>query len=112
MHDSKLELDNTNTCSYHLHMGSGVGVVSPRMVSDAQLGEELIQLRHQIDMMELAFCVRAAEFAAADRVAVGERMTELPESLQALAATRIGFAHLAVMTRTANAVGAGFDESA
>jgi hypothetical protein len=84
------------------------------MVSGAQLGEELIQLRHQIDVMELAFCVRAAEFAAteeweaqgsvsaidwirvnchmtsnaaADRVAVGERMTELPESLQALAAT-------------------------
>ena len=120
-------------------MGFGVGVFSPRMVSDAQLGEELIQLRHQIDMMELAFCVRAAEFAAteewevqgsvsaidwirlnchmtsnaaADRVAVGERMAELPQSLQAMAATRIGFAHLAVMTRTANAVGARFDEAA
>lgn len=78
-------------------------MVSPRMVSDAQLGEELIHLRHQIDMMELAFSLRAAEFAtteeweaqgsvsaidwirlnchmtgnaAADRVAVGERMAE------------------------------------
>src|SRR5579864_9090072 len=120
-------------------MGFGVSLASPRSVSDAELGEELINLRHEIDMMELAFCSRAAEFAAteewdaqgsvspidwirlnchmtgnaaADRVAVGERMAELPESLQALAATRIGFAHLAVMTRTADAVGERFDETA
>jgi hypothetical protein len=39
-------------------------------------------------------------------------MAELPESLQALAATRIGYAHLTVMVRTANAVGDRFDESA
>jgi hypothetical protein len=119
-------------------MGFGVGVVSPRTVSDAERGEELINLRHDIDMMELAFSLRAAEFAATDEwelqgsvsaidwirvnchmtsgaaansVAVGERMAELPESLQALAATRIGYAHLTVMVRTADAV-RDFDESA
>jgi hypothetical protein len=119
-------------------MGFGVGVVSERTVSDTELGEELVNLRHEIDMMEVAFSLRAAEFAATDEwelqgsvsaidwirvnchmtsgaaansVAVGERMAELPESLQALAATRIGYAHLTVMVRTADAV-RDFDESA
>ncbi len=118
-------------------MGLGAGLISERPVSGAELGEELINFRHEIDMMELAFSLRAAEFAAtdewdlqgsvsaidwirfnchmtgnaaADRVAVGERMAELPESLQAMAATRIGYAHLTVMVRTANAVGDRFDE--
>jgi hypothetical protein len=39
-------------------------------------------------------------------------MGELPESTDAMVAGRIGFAHLTAMTRTADAIGASFDESA
>ena len=106
--------------------------------SGARFGEELIQLRHQIDLLELAFSRLAAEFAAtdeydeqgsvsaidwirihchmtsnaaADRVAVGRRMLEMPQSLASLDAGKIGFAHLSVMARTADAVGKAFEES-
>ncbi len=104
-----------------------------------ELGDELIRLRHQIDVLELGFAMKAAAFAAtdeyndqgsvspidwirfncymtsnaaADRVAVGERIGEMPESFQALASGRIGFAHLTVMARTADAIGANFNEAA
>jgi hypothetical protein len=104
-----------------------------------QLAGDLIRLRHQIDVMELGFAMKAAAFAAtdhydeegsvspidwirfnchmtsnaaADRVAVGERIDEMPESFQALANRQLGFAHLTVMARTANAVGAKFNETA
>ncbi len=107
--------------------------------TDEELGDDLIRLRHQIDVMELGFALKAAEFAAtdeyddqgsvspidwirfncqmtsnaaADRVAVGERIGEMPESFQALASGRIGFAHLTVMARTADAIGTRFDETA
>src|SRR5258706_431032 len=46
-----------------------------------------------------------------DRVTVGERMAELAESVQAVEAREIGFAHLVIMARTADAVGERFDES-
>jgi hypothetical protein len=49
--------------------------------------------------------------AAADRVAVGERIDSLPESEQALWNGEVGLAHLVVMARTANAVGERFQES-
>jgi len=49
--------------------------------------------------------------AAADRVAVGYRLNDLKDSVQALDESEIGFAHLSVMTRTANAVGDSFDET-
>jgi len=88
-------------------------VVSERPASGAGLGEELINFRHEIDMMELlSACGRPTEEwdlqgsvsatdwvrlnchmtsgAAANSVAVGERLAELPESLPALAANRIG----------------------
>jgi hypothetical protein len=42
--------------------------------------------------------------AAADRVAVGERLTNMPESAEALAGGQIGFAHLALIARTATAL--------
>ncbi len=107
--------------------------------SGEQLADGLTELRYEIDKLELLFSRMAARFAAtdyydqagsvsavdwirfnchmtsngaADRVAVGERMSELPASLVALQAGRIGFAHLTAMTRTADAVGERFNESA
>src|SRR6184192_1874199 len=105
--------------------------------ADAEIAYRLLELRQFIDSLELEYSRLAAEFekskhwenqgsnsaidwirfnchmtsnAAADRVAVGERVGQLPESLQAMRAGDIGFAHLTVMARTANAVGEAFDE--
>ena len=104
---------------------------------DAELASRLLELRQYIDQLELECSQLAAEFneskhwerqgsnsaidwmrfhchmtsnAAADRIAVGERAAEMPESVQAMRAGDIGFAHLTVMARTANAVGEAFDE--
>src|SRR6266705_1767441 len=104
---------------------------------DAELASRLLELRQYIDQLELECSQLAPEFnasrhwerqgsnsaidwmrfhchmtsnAAADRIAVGERAAEMPESVQAMRAGDIGFAHLTVMARTANAVGEAFDE--
>ncbi len=106
------------------------------------LAEELTQLRHLIDLLELRFAQTASEFAdtnawedwgsvspiqwirheckmaggaAADRVCVGEQLARLPLSRQAVTEGQIGFAHLALIARTAGALTAsdtanGFDE--
>src|SRR5207253_2191076 len=93
---------------------------------------QLISLRRVIDQLELKFSQLAAEFdqtdwwdyegfntsgdwirfncrmtsnAAYDRLAVGERLAEMPRSADAMNGGEIGFAHLAVMARTAEAVG-------
>ena len=103
-----------------------------------RLAAELIRLRAEIDRLELEFAGLAAEFAesdywdydgantaidwlrfncrmtstsAADRVAVGRRLGELPSSKQAVESGEIGFAHLTVMARTADAIRGEFDES-
>ncbi len=95
-------------------------------------GWELTHLRHQCDRLELEFSRNAATFAAtdeyevqgsispihwirhhchmgggatADRVAVGELAQSLPQSTQATEDGQIGFAHLALIARTAAAVG-------
>ena len=47
---------------------------------------------------------------AADSIAVGEQLSRMPESIQALHADEIGFAHMPVIARTAKAVGDKFDE--
>ncbi len=100
--------------------------------------ERLVRKRHVIDLMELSFAQEAAEFAAtdayeedgfvspidwirinchmtsnaaADRVAVGQH-SELEQTVEAMAYGQVGFAHLTVMARTANAVGTGFNEAA
>ena len=105
---------------------------------DAELASRLVELRHYIDDLELEFSELAAEFAqsrhwehqgsnsaidwlrfhchmtsnaAADRVAVGERAVQMPESQLAMRDGEVGFAHLTVMARTANAVGEAFTES-
>jgi Domain of unknown function (DUF222)/HNH endonuclease len=99
--------------------------------------ERLIQHRRVIDLQEVAFAREAAEFAASDAwdedgsvsavdwlrinchmnagaaanaIAVGEMLERLPESHQAVVDCEIGFAHLATMARTAEALGDRFDE--
>src|SRR5258708_2074546 len=99
--------------------------------------ERLIQRRRVIDLQEIAFAREAAEFsasdawdedgsvsaidwmrfnchmnagAAANAIAVGEMLERLPESHQAVVDCEIGFAHLATMARTAEALGDLFDE--
>ena len=98
----------------------------------------LIQKRQVIDLMELSFSREAAEYAAtddyeeqgsvspidwirinchmtgpaaADRVAVGQLAPQLELTVDALADGQVGFAHLTVMARTANAVGTKFNEA-
>jgi hypothetical protein len=105
--------------------------------SPEEIVAEMTRIRREIDAHELYFSQLAAAFAqtnywndqgsntaidfirfsghmmdnaAADRVAVGEQLSRMPESAQAMQAGEIGFAHLTVMARTAAAVGKGFDE--
>ena len=100
------------------------------------LAEKLIANQRQIDLLLLEQSQLAAEFVKTDyaestgysaydwirinchltsntvidRVTVGERLADMKDSGQAMRAGRIGFAHLAVMARTAEAVGERFDE--
>ncbi len=94
-------------------------------------------LRHSIDRLELEFAQLAASFeqsqqwdregfnssgdwirinchlnsgTAWNALTVGELMSRLPKSVEAMEAGEIGYAHLATMARTAEAVGKGFDE--
>ncbi|HEV2033425.1 MAG TPA: hypothetical protein VGU71_04395, partial [Candidatus Dormibacteraeota bacterium] len=107
-------------------------------LTNAERRERLRRQRHVIDLLELSFSQEAAAFAAtdayeedgfvtpidwirfnchmtsnaaADRVAVGGRIGELGHTVDAVAYGQVGFAHLTVMARTANAVGAGFSET-
>jgi len=100
-------------------------------------GEILKKLRHEIDLLELKFSRVAHEFsqtdeyelegsvspvdwirhhchmtapAAGDRVRVGEHWTHLSESVRAVKNEDIGFAHLAVLARTAHHTGERFNE--
>src|SRR6266566_5697349 len=98
----------------------------------------LSSLRHFIDGLELDFARYAAEFdqskqwdeegfnnpadwmrfnchmnsqAAWNALGVGEQEARLTQSIDALRAGEIGFAHLATMGRTADQMGKAFDES-
>lgn len=105
-----------------------------------EMAQQLVRMRHAIDLQELAFSRVAAEFtktnycdhdggainavdwirlnchmtsnAVADRVSVGSRICDLVRSVAQVAIGEIGFAHVVVMARTAKAVGDGFDERA
>ena len=104
----------------------------------ATIALEMIGVQKEIDRLQLRFSRLAAEFAAtgywddegsvsaidwirfnchmtsnaaADRVAVGTRLGDLSRGVRAVADGEIGFAHVAVMARTANAVGDRFDET-
>jgi hypothetical protein len=104
----------------------------------ARLALELVHMRQQIDRLELTFSQLATAFdkteywdqegsnsaidwmrfncrmtstAAADRLAVGERLGQMAQSQNAMIEGEIGFAHMTVMARTARAVGQAFDET-
>ena len=95
------------------------------------LAADLIELRRGQDLLDLKFSEMAASFAAtdeydqqgsvtpidwirhhchmgagavADRVAVGEHLASVPASAEAVAGGEIGFAHLALIARTASAI--------
>jgi hypothetical protein len=124
---------------YHSPMlaAQDVCAIAPIDSGVGDLRERLIRKRHVIDLMELSFAQDVAEFAAtdayeedgfvspidwirinchmtsnaaADRVAVGQH-SELEQTVEAMADGQVGFAHLTVMARTANAVRT-FDETA
>ncbi len=98
--------------------------------AQAQVAQELIDLRHACDLLEVEFATVAAEFAASDEyerrgsaspvhwirqscnmtghaaagaVCVGEQMERLPHSVAALDAGGIGFSHVALLAGTARA---------
>src|SRR3984893_4853536 len=132
-------LDIANKCLYYSPMLATQDVCAITEVDSTadDLRERLIRKRHVIDLMELSFAQEAAEFAAtdayeedgfvspidwirinchmtsnaaADRVAVGQH-AELEQTVEAMAYGQVGFAHLTVMARTANAV-RSLDEAA
>ncbi|MDQ6878099.1 MAG: HNH endonuclease, partial [Candidatus Dormibacteraeota bacterium] len=99
--------------------------------SREQIAFDLLQLRHLIDQAEIEFAQDAALLAqgdlwsdwgstspihwirhycktstsvAADRVNVGEHLEKLPQSAAAVATGAIGFGHLSVIARTAEAL--------
>jgi len=104
----------------------------------AVVAQQLIENQHQIDLLLLEQSRLTAEFVktdfwdwegsaspydwirinchltsntVSDRATIGERLADLSQSVQAVEAREIGFAHLAVMGRTADAVGKAFDET-
>jgi len=104
---------------------------SPPPATGAERLARLIHSRRAIDRLELKFSQDSASFAATDeyetqgsvspihcirlscnmgsgavgdRLAVGEQLNQLPESGQAMVEGEIGFAHLALIARTAIAI--------
>ena len=96
-----------------------------------ELGEQLIRLRHSVDLLEVNFASMASIFAGTDEydlqgsvtaidwirhhcrmsgsaaaraVAAGDQLHRLPASLEALDAGEIGFAHLSLLAGTARAL--------
>src|ERR1700694_3835380 len=107
-------------------------------IPGAEESIKLIAFRWFIDRMEIEFSEMAASFkqskywdyegfntagdwmrfnchmtstAAADRINVGEHFYEMKGTTAAMDTGEIGFAHVTVMARTADAVGKAFDES-
>src|ERR1700730_12670750 len=106
----------------------------PVELDGAQIGRELVGLRHVVDLLEVEFAKLAGRFAetsewndggfyrpihwirvnchmgsgaAWDRINVGERLGSLPLSSAALEDAGIGFTHLSLMAQTAAAIGDG-----
>ena len=133
------KIDWQNIRSYTLAMSAqALSVLRSEPLSNSALATELVNFRHQIDLMELRFSQLCAEFAAtdvyelegstspldwirfncamtssaaSDRVRVGEELEHLPRSLQAVVEGKLGFAHLCVLARTSAALGQRFEES-
>jgi hypothetical protein len=101
------------------------------------IAEELKQVLHERDLLDLRASRLAARYAATrhydeagyasaidsirfnchltsnaagDLIAVGKNLERMPESVQAMSQSQIGFAHLKAMARTAIAVGTKFEE--
>jgi hypothetical protein len=114
-------------------------MINAERLASASLQEitaEMVRVRRDIDERKLYFSQLAAAVAgfdywddgsstaiewitfeckvtrndAADSIAVGEQLSRMPESIQAMRADEIGFAHMPVVARTAKAVGDAFDE--
>jgi hypothetical protein len=104
--------------------------------SDERIAQELVWLENQISLLQLEASMLTAELAksgfledagynsptdwlrfnchltdkvAGDRIQVGEHLAQLPMSVDYLRNGEIGYAHLAVLARTAEALGARFD---
>jgi len=102
-----------------------------------QISQEVAAIAHVSDLIQVELSVVASEFAATDeydqqgfdspiswikanchmgggaagdRVCVGNQLQGLPETATALAEGRIGFAHFALLAKTAVAIGGGFEE--
>jgi len=109
----------------------------PEEIEEIDLGAVMTCLRGTIDRLEVQFAEIAADFtrgdgwdgagynssadwmrfnchmnsnAAWNAITIGEHLDELPQSLEAMRAGEIGFAHLATMANTADKV-KGFDEA-
>jgi hypothetical protein len=112
-------------------------ILAERLRSGLDIASELREAQLQIDLLQLKAAWLAAQLAesklwedegynspsdwirfnchltdkvAGDRLAVGERLDDLTESSEAMQEREIGYAHLVVMARTADAVGDLFDE--
>jgi hypothetical protein len=105
--------------------------LAPIPAGSDELGEELIGLRRTLDRIEVRFSRLAANFAetdewdregfvspiqwlrnachmasgaASDRICVGAKLPELEKTNHAMTAGEVGFAHLALIARTAEAI--------
>ena len=103
-------------------------------LSGAEIGAELVGLRHVVDLLEVEFARLSGRFAdsdewdgggflspihwirvnchlgggaAWDRITVGQELAELPLSAAAVEECGIGFSHLALIARTSEAVADG-----
>ena len=112
-------------------------MLQPALAPDAK-ADLLVAMRESLNRLELEWSQLAAEFAQTDHydragfntagdwirinchmnsnavwnaLTVGERSGQLEQSVEAMQAGEIGFAHLATLARTADAVGEAFDES-
>ncbi|TMG68582.1 MAG: hypothetical protein E6H86_04680, partial [Chloroflexi bacterium] len=113
-------------------------ILAERLCTDDQVARELIETEHLIGLLQLKASRLAAELSATrhwdsegynsagdwmrfkcqvtntvawDRIRVGEELHRMPGSEQAVYDGEIGYAHLKVIARTADVVGAAFDES-
>ena len=120
-------------------MDTAPATIAIEQLSDEELAETYIRACRVADRHALFIAQLAAEFAkrdkydddgfvsaidwmrfnghvtsgtAANSVAVGEAMHRMPGSVEAMAEGEIGYAHVTVMARTAEALGERFDESA
>src|SRR6266581_9629266 len=92
-------LDLANRCLYHISM------LATQDVWDIEVPEEdrrtprerLIADAHAISLLQLMFAGRAA---------AGEHEAELPRTVDAIAEGAVGFGHMVVMARTADALAA------